>query len=154
MSEGLFVAIAALAAGLVVGLLAGRRGAGSARARVRELEAQAEGLRKECELARAEIAVRNDELARSRTEFETYRGRVNEHFSSSVNLLRALTLQYRLACEQLGEGRVLADEALDVGSGAEPGALPEPGPDVAPDPEPSEQPERTGVSRESQSPRA
>ncbi len=116
MPGALSVTIILLGVGAIVGFAVGRR-TGTARARIRELEARTEGLTKERELTRAELEAAREDLTRTREELGDYRDRVSEHFSKSFTLLRALSLQYRSDCERLAEGADGShpDEALDIG---------------------------------------
>jgi len=118
---------APVVAGLLLGFVVGRR-TGPNRSRMDQLQARVELLAKEREHALAEVEARKEELARTRTELEDYRGRVVEHFSSSFTLLRALTLQYRVDCDHLAEGagNLFAEGALEAGEASERSALPEP----------------------------
>lgn len=122
---------AILAAGVVLGLLLGRR-TSAARARARQLEGELEDLREqheraqaeiqagqeeleraqaeirtgreELERARAEIRAGRDELERTREGFESYRGQVADHFVGTSERLRDLTVQYRAIYSHLAEG--------------------------------------------------
>ena len=116
--SGLMVA-AILFAGAALGLLFGRR-TSAVRARARELEAELEELRKEHELAQAEIRAGREDLARAQAEirqgrdevartregFESYRGKVADHFVGTSERLRELTFQYRAIYNHLAEGAV------------------------------------------------
>ena len=124
MPGALSVTIILLGVGAIVGFAVGRR-TGTARARIRELEARTEGLTKERELTRAELEAAREDLTRTREELGDYRDRVSEHFSKSFTLLRALSLQYRSDCERLAEGAdgSQPDEALDIGEEIDPQPL-------------------------------
>jgi uncharacterized membrane-anchored protein YhcB (DUF1043 family) len=130
--SGLMVA-AILLAGAALGFLFGRR-TSAVRARARALEAELEELRKDHELAQAEIRAGRedlaraeaeiragrdeiaraeaeirqgkDELARTREGFESYRGKVADHFVGTSERLRELTFQYRAIYNHLAEGAV------------------------------------------------
>jgi uncharacterized membrane-anchored protein YhcB (DUF1043 family) len=116
--SGLMVA-AILLAGAALGFLFGRR-TSAVRARALELEAELEELRKEHELAQAEILAGRedlaraeaevragrDEIARTREGFESYRGKVADHFVGTSERLRELTFQYRAIYNHLAEGAV------------------------------------------------
>lgn len=118
----------AVAVGLAIGFVSGRRSARDAR-RIRELEAHIESLEKDREHTRAELAATRD-------AFEAYRGNVAEHFSGTSDLLRDLTERYRRVYTHLAAGAQrlcpqdfaglaegFAAEALAAGSPAE-GAAP------------------------------
>ncbi len=124
MPAELSVAIISLGVGLALGALVGRH-TGAARARIRELEAQTEGLAKERELTRAELEATKEDLSRTRAELGGYRDQVAEHFSKSFTLLRALSVQVRSDCERLAEGAdgFARDEALDIGEEVDPQPL-------------------------------
>jgi uncharacterized membrane-anchored protein YhcB (DUF1043 family) len=122
---------AILLAGVVLGLLLGRR-TSAVRARARQLEGELEELRKEHERAQAEIQAGReelehaqaeiragreelgraqaeiragrDELQRTREGFESYRGKVSDHFVGTSERLRELTFQYRAIYNHLAEG--------------------------------------------------
>ena len=131
---------AILVAGVLLGLLLGRR-TSAARARVRQLEGELEDLRSQheraqaeiqtgkddLERARAEIQAGRDELQRTREGFESYRGKVTDHFVGTSERLRDLTFQYRSIYNHLAEGAgELCPEGfqkLDGGLGLD--ALPE-----------------------------
>jgi uncharacterized membrane-anchored protein YhcB (DUF1043 family) len=128
--NGLMVG-AILLAGVVLGLLLGRR-TSAARARARQLEDQLEHLQKEHERAQAEIQAGReeleqaqaeirtgrdalesaqaeiregrDELQRTREGLESYRGKVTDHFVGTSERLRELTFQYRAIYNHLAEG--------------------------------------------------
>jgi uncharacterized membrane-anchored protein YhcB (DUF1043 family) len=128
--NGLMVG-AILLAGVVLGLLLGRR-TSAARARARQLEGQLEHLQKEHERAQAEIQAGReeleqaqaeirtgsdalesaqaeiregrDELQRTREGLESYRGKVTDHFVGTSERLRELTFQYRAIYNHLAEG--------------------------------------------------
>jgi len=119
--------VAPVVAGLLLGFVAGRR-TGPVRRRMDALQARSEMLAKECEHALAEIEARKEKHARTRAEFESYRERVAEHFSSSFTRLRALTLQYRADCEQLakGAGLLFSGDVCDVGEVPEESTRPGP----------------------------
>jgi uncharacterized protein len=86
----------AVAVGLVIGFVFGRRSARDTR-RIRELEAHLESLEKDREHTRAELAATRD-------AFEAYRGSVAEHFSGTSDLLRDLTERYRRVYTHLAAG--------------------------------------------------
>ena len=117
---------AILLAGVVLGLLLGRR-TSAARARVRQLEGELGDLRTDHERARAEIREGRDELQRTREGLESYRGKVTDHFVGTSERLRELTFQYRAIYNHLAEGAgELCPEGfqkLDGGLGLD--ALPE-----------------------------
>jgi len=145
---------AILVAGVLLGLLLGRR-TSAARARVRQLEGELEDLRSQheraqaeiqtgkddleraqaeiqagrddLERAQAEIQAGRDELQRTREGFESYRGKVTDHFVGTSERLRDLTFQYRSIYNHLAEGAgELCPEGfqkLDGGLGLD--ALPE-----------------------------
>lgn len=117
---------AILLVGVVLGLLLGRR-TSAARATARQLEGELEELRKEHERAQAEIRAGRDELERTREGFESYRGKVSDHFVGTSERLRELTFQYRSIYNHLAEGAgELCPEGfqkLDGGLGLD--ALPE-----------------------------
>jgi uncharacterized membrane-anchored protein YhcB (DUF1043 family) len=130
--NGLMVG-AILLAGVVLGLLLGRR-TSAARTRARQLETQLESLqqdheraqteiqagREELESAQAEIRTGKDALERAQTEIregqeelqrtreglEAYRGKVADHFAGTSERLRELTFQYRAIYNHLAEGAV------------------------------------------------
>ena len=128
--NGLMVG-AILLAGVVLGLLLGRR-TSAARARARQLEGELEDLRTDHESAQAEIRkgrdkleqaqaeiqagrdglkraqaeiqAGRDELERAREGHESYRGKVTDHFVGTSERLRELTYQYRAIYNHLAEG--------------------------------------------------
>ena len=119
--------VAPAVAGLLLGFVVGRR-TGPEQKRIDALQARSEMLAKEREHALVEIEARKEKHARTRAEFESYRERVAEHFSSSFTRLRALTLQYRADCEQLakGAGLLFSGDAFDVEQVSEESARPGP----------------------------
>ena len=137
--NGLMVG-AILLAGVVLGLLLGRR-TSAARARARQLEGELEDLRTDhesaqaeirkgrdkLEQAQAEIREGRDELERAREGHESYRGKVTDHFVGTSERLRELTFQYRAIYNHLAEGAgelcPEGFEKLDGGLGLD--ALPE-----------------------------
>jgi len=122
---------AILLAGVVLGLLLGRR-TSAARVRARQLEGELEDLRSEhqraqadlqagrdeleqaqteiragrdaLERAQAEICTGREELERTREGLESYRGKVADHFVGTSERLRELTFQYRAIYNHLAEG--------------------------------------------------
>ena len=128
--NGLMVG-AILLAGVVLGLLLGRR-TSAARARARQLEGELEELRTDHERAQVEIRAGKDEFERAKTEIrkgrdelesaqaeirkgreelertreglESYRGKVADHFIGTSERLRELTFQYRAIYNHLAEG--------------------------------------------------
>jgi uncharacterized membrane-anchored protein YhcB (DUF1043 family) len=93
------VPLFALAVGVVIGRLTGRRAA-----RVRELGAQVETLNKESERAAGELAAAKAEIGRRRKELEDYRTRVSDHFAGTSERFRDLSLRYRALFDHLSEG--------------------------------------------------
>ena len=96
MPDILLYLASAVAVGLLIGFVLGRRSARDAR-RIRELEAHLESLEKDREHTRAELAATRD-------AFEAYRGSVAEHFSGTSDLLRDLTDRYRRVYTHLATG--------------------------------------------------
>jgi len=102
----LFVFIAAAAAGVTAGFFICRRLSADT-VRARALEAELEDVRKEQEIALAELEAAKHEWKRAQSELETYRQEVVDHFSGTSEMLRGLTLQYRNVYEHLVDGAKL-----------------------------------------------
>ena len=116
----LFVIIAAIAAGTTGGFFIGRRMSVDT-VRARAVESELEDVRKEQEIALAELEAAKHEWKRVQSELETYRQEVVDHFSGTSELLRGLTLQYRNVYDHLADGaKLLCPEgSVRIDSGAE-----------------------------------
>jgi uncharacterized membrane-anchored protein YhcB (DUF1043 family) len=95
----LVLLVAALLGGWLVGRFTGR-----AATRARDLAAEVEALRKECELSADELAAARAQIERARAELEQYRARVSTHFAGASDRFRDLSLQYRSLFDHLSEG--------------------------------------------------
>ncbi|MDH3518842.1 MAG: DUF1043 family protein [Myxococcales bacterium] len=118
MTPNLLLYLASSAAiGLALGFVFGRRTARDTR-RIRDLEAHVEHVEKEREQTQAELAAARD-------AFETYRGRVADHFAGTSELLRDLTQRYRGVYAHLAAGAEALCPAGFAGleEGFAPGAL-------------------------------
>jgi len=115
---------AAAASGLVLGFLIGRHTAQDT-GRIQDLEVRVEGLEKEREQALAELAAAREAIRLKQEEFDAYRGRVNDHFSGTSELLRDLTHRYRSVYAHLtaGASELCPEGFVGLEEGLEPGAL-------------------------------
>ncbi len=94
--------------------------------RARELESELEDLRKEHDIALAEVEAAKHEWKRTQDQLDRFREDVTDHFSGTSELLRDLTLQYRAVYDHLTTGaRSLCPEAsLQIDRAEEAGFLP------------------------------
>ena len=120
----LLITVTAIAAGLTGGFFIGRRTSVDT-VRARALEAELEDVRKEQEIAFAELEAAKHEWKHVQSELETYRREVVDHFSGTSEMLRGLTLQYRNVYAHLSEGaKLLCPEgSVRIDAGAEVPAL-------------------------------
>jgi uncharacterized membrane-anchored protein YhcB (DUF1043 family) len=145
--------LASVASGLAVGFLIGRR-TGSMAARIRELEAEIEGILKEGDRVRAELRAAQEEGRRIGEEFGEYRRSVAEHFAGTSDQLRDLTLQYRRIYDHLthGANTLCPDGFSGLRDGLDADALP-PGESLEFDfDEPTRSPDTTDEASEAEPP--
>ena len=75
--------------------------------RARALDAELEGVRKEHEIALAELEAARHEWMRVQSDLDTYRKEVVDHFTGTSDMLRDLTLQYRNVYDHIADGAKL-----------------------------------------------
>lgn len=121
----LFIIVAAIAVALTSGFFIGRRMSVDT-VRARALEAELQDVRKDQEIALAELDAAKHEWKRVKSELESYRHDVVDHFSGTSELLRDLTLQYRNVYDHLSDGaKLLCPEgSVRIDAGVEVPALP------------------------------
>ena len=102
----LFIIIAANAACLTGGFFIGRRMSADT-VRARALEADLEDVRKEQEIALAELEAAKHEWMRVQSELDGYRQEVVDHFDRTSEMLRDLTVKYRNVYDHLADGAKL-----------------------------------------------
>ncbi len=129
----LFIIVGAIAAGLTGGFFIGRR-ASVDTVRARELEGELEDVRKEQEIALAELEAAKYEWKSVQSELEGYRREVVDHFSGTSEMLTSLTHQYRVVFDHLTEGaKLLCPEgSVRIDAGIEVPALPQQADDSEP----------------------
>ena len=102
----LLIIVAAVAGGLATGFFIGRRLSADT-VRARALDAEIEDVRKDQEIALAELEVAKHEWMRVQSELDGYRHEVVDHFTGTSDMLRDLTLQYRNVYAHIAEGAKL-----------------------------------------------
>ena len=122
----LFIIFGAVAVGLTGGFFIGRRTSADT-VRARELEGELEDVRKEQEIALAELEAAKYEWKHVQSELEDYRRDVVDHFSGTSEMLTSLTRQYRNVYDHLSEGaKLLCPEgSVRIDAGVEVPVLPD-----------------------------
>lgn len=102
----LLIIVASVAGVLATGFFIGRRMSADT-VRARALDAELEDVRKDQEIALAELEAAKHEWMRVQSELDTYRHEVVDHFTGTSDMLRDLTLQYRNVYDHIANGAKL-----------------------------------------------